>query len=53
MATRIGAIADGLSVDEILENYPGLDRDDMRACIAYGSEMSRERYVPIPIEDAA
>ncbi len=34
----------------MLEDYPGLSRDDILACIAYGAEMSRERYVEIPVE---
>lgn len=40
-------LAEGVSVSEILDNYPGLTEEDIRACIAYGSEMSRERYVDI------
>ena len=40
-------LASGWSFDQILENYPGIEADDIRACIAYGSEMSRERYVEI------
>ena len=36
--------------DEILANYPGIEIDDIRACIAYGAEMSRERYVELPAE---
>jgi uncharacterized protein (DUF433 family) len=46
-------LADGATYDDILVNYPGLAREDIQACIAYGSEMTRERYVSIPIEDAA
>lgn len=46
-------LADGMSFDEILENYPGLEEADLRACIAYDSEMSRERFVDIPIEQPA
>ena len=37
----------GWSIPEILENYPGVEEADVRACIAYGAEMSRERYVEI------
>jgi uncharacterized protein (DUF433 family) len=37
----------GWSIAEILENYPGVEEADVRACIAYGAEMSRERYVEI------
>jgi len=40
-------MAAGDSFDEILENYPQLTMDDLRAAIAYGSEMSRERFVEI------
>jgi len=42
-------LASGESVEELLREYPSLTRDDVLACIAYGSEMSRERFVPIPI----
>jgi len=43
-------LASGWSTQEILENYPGLSEPDVRACIAYGAEMSRERYLEIPSE---
>jgi uncharacterized protein (DUF433 family) len=43
-------LASGASSAEVLENYPDLDEADIQACIAYGAEMSRERYVEIPIE---
>jgi uncharacterized protein (DUF433 family) len=43
-------LASGMQVDEILEEYPGLTPEDIQACIAYGAEMSRERYVQIPLE---
>lgn len=45
-------LAEGVTVDEILASYPELTREDIQACLAYGSEMIRERYVRIPIEDA-
>lgn len=43
-------LASGSSLEEILVDYPGLAEEDIRACIAYGSEMSRERYVEISLE---
>jgi uncharacterized protein (DUF433 family) len=43
-------LADQVSMAEILQNYPGLVEADILACIAYGSEMSRERFVDIPLE---
>lgn len=42
-------LADGLKAHEILEQYPHLTEADILACIAYGSEMSRERYVDVPL----
>jgi uncharacterized protein (DUF433 family) len=41
-------LAEGETVERILEDYPGLEEADVRACVAYGAEMSRERYVDIP-----
>ena len=43
-------LASGMAPDEIIQEYPQLEREDILACIAYGSEMSRERYVEIPLE---
>ena len=45
-------LADGMSIEEVLAEYPQLTRDDIRAAIAYGAEMTRERYVDIPAEAA-
>ncbi len=42
-------LANGDSVETIIEEYPHITRDDVLACIAYGAEMARERFVPIPI----
>ncbi|MCX7428417.1 MAG: DUF433 domain-containing protein [Planctomycetia bacterium] len=33
-------LASGMGVGEILESYPGLEEADIRACIAYGAEMT-------------
>ena len=41
-------LASGWTVEQVLANYPGLTTEDILACIAYGAEMSRERYVELP-----
>jgi uncharacterized protein (DUF433 family) len=41
-------LAEGMSVQDILDEYPGIEEADVLACIAYGAEMSRERYVELP-----
>lgn len=43
-------LASGTSERDILKDYPGLEPEDIQACIAYGAEMSRERYVDVPLE---
>jgi uncharacterized protein (DUF433 family) len=40
-------LASGMSADEILVEYPQLTPDDIRACLAYASEMTRERTVHV------
>ncbi|MEQ8386291.1 DUF433 domain-containing protein [Coleofasciculus sp. A1-SPW-01] len=43
-------LASGMTIDEILEDYPGIERNDILACIAYGAEMARDSYAEIPLE---
>jgi uncharacterized protein (DUF433 family) len=40
-------LADGETLEELLTAYPGLTEEDVRACIAYGAEMSRGRYLDL------
>jgi uncharacterized protein (DUF433 family) len=40
-------LADGMTIDDVVAQYPGLTSEDVRACIAYGAEMARERYVDV------
>lgn len=46
-------LANGDSIQDILEAYPDLSVEDIHACIAYGAAMSRERFVPVELEPAA
>jgi uncharacterized protein (DUF433 family) len=46
----LDCLSSGISVKEVLDDYPGLEEADILACIAYGAEMSRERYVEVPVE---
>ncbi|MCC6807822.1 MAG: DUF433 domain-containing protein [Deltaproteobacteria bacterium] len=43
-------LASGSSVKNIIDDYPGLVEADVLACIAYGAEMSRERYLDVPVD---
>lgn len=42
-------LASGVTIESLLEEYPGIEREDILACIAYGAEMSRDCYVEIPV----
>ncbi|MBX3363073.1 MAG: DUF433 domain-containing protein [Phycisphaeraceae bacterium] len=46
-------LASGSTHEDLLREYPGLVEDDILACIAYGAEMSRERYVELPTRKPA
>ena len=43
-------LSGGDTMEEILQEYPQLTREDILACIAYGAEVARERFVPISME---
>jgi uncharacterized protein (DUF433 family) len=45
-------IAEGVSEAELLEAYPQLKPEDIRAALAYAAEMTRERIIPIPVESS-
>ncbi|MBI3045119.1 MAG: DUF433 domain-containing protein [Betaproteobacteria bacterium] len=41
-------LADGVTEKELLEAYPQLTPDDIRAALAYAAEVTRERVIPLP-----
>lgn len=43
-------LAEGASEAEILQAYPHLQLEDVRAALSYAAEMTRERIIPIPVE---
>jgi uncharacterized protein (DUF433 family) len=46
-------LASGMSITELLTEYPQLQPEDIYVCISYGAVMSSDRYVDIPIEKSA
>ena len=40
-------LAAGVSENEILQNYPALDLEDIRAAIEYGAALSKEEILPL------
>ena len=41
-------LAAGETMDDILEAYPDIEREDILACIAYGAEMARGGWAEVP-----
>jgi uncharacterized protein (DUF433 family) len=45
----VGLLAQGWTVEQVLDNYPGLTRDDVQACLGYATEiLQSERVFPVP-----
>lgn len=53
VALILDFLAAGMTTKEIVAEYPQLTVEDIRAAIAYGAEMTRERYIDIPLQAAA
>jgi uncharacterized protein (DUF433 family) len=43
-------LAEGVSEAELLQAYPQLQPEDIRAAMAFAAEMTRERIIPLPPE---
>ena len=46
VATVLDQLAAGASVDEVLADYPYLERDDINQALAYAGSLAREDVVP-------
>jgi len=47
VATVVGMVADGMTVEEILAAYPDLEEADIREALRYAAEAVRERELPL------
>jgi uncharacterized protein (DUF433 family) len=47
VATVVGMVADGMTVDEILAAYPDLEAADVEEALRYAAEAVRERELPL------
>ena len=43
-------LADGMTTDQVIAEYPQLAPADVLAALAYGAEMTREHYVDMPAQ---
>jgi uncharacterized protein (DUF433 family) len=47
VATVVDMIADGMSINEILQAYPDLQQEDITEALRYAAEAVRERELPL------
>ena len=47
VATVVGMVADGMSIDDILHEHPTLEAEDVREALRYAAEAVRERMIPL------
>ena len=40
-------LANGDSIADLLEEYPSLQAEDIRACLDYGAELAEEQVTPL------
>ena len=41
-------LAAGETMERVLQSYPNLHLEDLQAALSYASELTQERYVPLP-----
>ena len=48
VATVLRCLASEMSVEEILTDYPDLEREDIAQALQYAAILTEERLIPIP-----
>jgi len=47
VATVVGLVASGMNEEEILRDYPDLQKEDIQEALKFAAEAVREREIPI------
>lgn len=47
VALVLGMLAEGVSIGGVLDEYPQLSEDDVRACLAYGARLAGGRFTDV------
>jgi uncharacterized protein (DUF433 family) len=47
VATVLSMVGDGMSIDEVIQVLPDLEREDVLQAVRYAAEAVREREVPL------
>jgi uncharacterized protein (DUF433 family) len=46
VATIVDQIADGASIEDVLAEYPYLEREDIRQALSYAAWLARDEVIP-------
>ncbi len=49
VAVVLGSLAQGLTPDEIIREYPSLTYEDIQACLTYAAEVIRSGELLVPL----
>ncbi len=47
VTTIVGMLANGMSSEEIMANYPDIEKEDIKEALAFAAEAVRERQLPL------
>jgi uncharacterized protein (DUF433 family) len=47
VATVVGMVAEGMTTEQILQDYPDLEAEDVHAALEFAAEAVRERVLPL------
>lgn len=47
----LGLLADGMTVGEVVDEYPGIEDADVRACIAYGALLAGGSFLDVALPE--
>lgn len=45
----LGHLAEGWTPEDVVDNFPGLVVDDVRACVAYGARLADVRFTDLDV----
>ncbi len=49
VAVVLGSLAQGLTPEEIMQEYPSITHEDIQACLAYAAEVIRSGELLMPL----
>ena len=45
----LGYLAEGWTIEAIVEEFPGIEADDVRACIGYAAQLADVRFIDLDV----